>query len=57
MTLERILKAAVNSMITGHHSPHCFRAHVIGKGYVNDGSAEYDRADYIRQLGALPNQR
>jgi len=50
MNLETILKAAVNAMITGHHAPHCFSAHVLGKGYVNDGSAAYDRADYLRQL-------
>ncbi len=50
MTLERILRAAVNSMIRGHHAPHCYSAHVPGKGYVNDGSAAYDRVDYLRQL-------
>lgn len=50
MTLDRILKAAVASMITGHHAPHCYTAHVVGKGYVNDGSLVYDRADYLRQL-------
>ncbi len=50
MTLERILDAAVNSMIRGHHSPHCYSAHVVGKGYVNDGSKVYDQADYLRQL-------
>ncbi len=51
MTLETILNAAVSSMITGHHSPHCYSAHVIGKGYVNDGNAHlFDRADYLRQL-------
>lgn len=50
MTLERILAAAVSAMINGHHAPHCFSAHVIGKGYVNDGSAAFDRADYLRQL-------
>ena len=50
MTLERILRAAVNSMIYGHHAPHCYSAHVLGKGYVNDGSKVYDREDYLRQL-------
>lgn len=50
MTLEKILHAAIRSMIEGHHAPHCFHAHVLGKGYVNDGSAVYDRADYLRQL-------
>ena len=50
MTLERILKASVASMITGHHAPHCWRAFVAGQGYVNDGSAVYDRRDYLRQL-------
>lgn len=53
MTLERILKAAVASMITGHHVPHCYSAHVVGEGYVNKGdgtTARHDRADYLRQL-------
>lgn len=52
MTIERILKAAVASMITGHHSPHCFSAHVIGQGYVNkgDNTHGHSRADYLRQL-------
>jgi hypothetical protein len=50
MTLERILAAAVNAMIRGKRSAYCFSAHVPGQGYVNDGSAAYDRADYLRQL-------
>lgn len=50
MTLERILTAAVRSMIDGKRAPHCFSAHVLGRGYVNDGSAVFDRADYLRQL-------
>lgn len=53
MTLDHILKAAVSSMIRGHHSPHCYSAWVKGEGYVNDGSgtvARHDRADYLRQL-------
>lgn len=50
MTLDRILRAAVRSMISGHHTPHCFSAHVPGRGYVNNGSLEHDRADYLRQL-------
>lgn len=50
MRLERILQAAVNSMVHGHHAPHCYSAHVVGRGYVNDGSKVYDRADYLRQL-------
>ena len=50
MTLKRILDSAVNSMIHGHHAPHCYRAHVPGQGYVNDGSPVYDRAEYLRQL-------
>lgn len=49
-SLERVMNAAINSMIRGHHSPHCFRAHVPGKGYVNNGSAEFDRADFLKQL-------
>lgn len=50
MTLERILKAAVNSMITGHHSAHCYHAHIPGEGYVNDGSRTDLRPEYLRQL-------
>src|SRR4029434_770624 len=50
MTLERILQAAVNSMIRGKRTPHCYHAHVHGKGYVNDGTIAADRADYLRQL-------
>lgn len=50
MRLETVLKAAVNSMIRGHHVPHCYSAHVIGQGYVNKGGAEHDKADYLRQL-------
>lgn len=52
MKLETILSAAVSSMIRGHHAPHCFTAHVPGRGYVNDGSNTlgFDRADYLRQL-------
>lgn len=50
MTLECILQAAVSSMIKGHHAPYCYSAHVIGRGYVNDGSKVYDRTDYLRQL-------
>jgi hypothetical protein len=37
-------------MIEGHHTPHCYHAHVPGRGYVNDGRPPYDRADYLRQL-------
>lgn len=51
MTLERLLKAAKHSHISGHHDPHCYHAWVQGKGYVNDGNAcLFDRADYLRQL-------
>lgn len=50
MTIDRILTAAVNSMIRGHHVPHCYHAHVPGHGYVNDGSVKATRADYLRQL-------
>lgn len=50
MKLETILNAAISSMVRGHHSPHCYRAHVAGRGYVNDGSTVFDRADYLRQL-------
>lgn len=50
MKLERILSAAVNSMIHGHHNPHCYHAHKPGQGYTNDGSLVNERADYLRQL-------
>lgn len=51
MTLEYILRAAVSSMIKGHHAPHCFSAHVPGKGYISQGLGPMeDRADYLRQL-------
>ena len=49
-TLERILAAAVPSMIHGHHAPHCYSAWIKGQGYVNKGGPEHDRADYLRQL-------
>lgn len=48
--LEKILSAAKNSMLHGKRSPRCFRAHVLGQGYVNDGATQFDRADYLRQL-------
>lgn len=50
MKLETILNAAVGSMIRGHHAPHCYRAWVAERGYVNDGSAVFDRAEFLRQL-------
>lgn len=50
MKLETVLKAAVSSMIRGHHAPHCYSAWVKGKGYVNNGEPPYDRADYLKQL-------
>jgi hypothetical protein len=51
MTLEYILNAAVNSMVRGHHTPHCYSAHVPGHGYVNKGLGPCeDRADYLRRL-------
>src|SRR5262245_37954667 len=50
MKLERILDAAKNAMINGHHAPHCYSAHVPGKGYVNNGADPATRADYLRQL-------
>ncbi len=48
MTAEYVLKAAIKAISQGTQ-PSCFRAWVQGQGYVNDGSAAYDRADYIRQ--------
>ena len=50
MRLDRILDAAVNSMIRGHHAAHCYRAWIKGQGYVNDGSRVDLRADYLIQL-------
>lgn len=50
MKLETILQAAVNSMIHGHHKPHCFSAHELGHGYTNDGSNPATRAEYLKQL-------
>ena len=49
--LDRILQAARQSMLTGRHVPHCYRAHVPGRGYINDGSRADWRQDYLRQLG------
>lgn len=49
-TADRVLRAAIASMITGRHTPHCFTAYVIGRGYVNDGSEPSRRADYLDQL-------
>lgn len=50
MTAEYVLKAAIASMITGHHTPHCYSAHVPGQGYINDGSRVDWRDEYLRQL-------
>lgn len=50
MTLEYVLRAAVNSMVRGHHVPHCYHAHEPGKGYVNDGENLHTRPEYLRQL-------
>lgn len=50
MQLETILSAAVNSMVRGHHAPHCFSAWVQGQGYVNKGDMPALRADYLAQL-------
>lgn len=49
LSFERIMRAAIDSMIRGHHAPFCYRAHVSGKGYVNEGDPA-TRADYLRQL-------
>lgn len=49
-SLETVLNAAVNSMIHGHHKPHCYRAHVQGEGYINEGLGPVGRADYLAQL-------
>jgi hypothetical protein len=52
MTLEYILRAAVHAMIYQGRKAHCYRAHVPGEGYVNDGTFRTfgTRADYLRQL-------
>jgi hypothetical protein len=50
MTLERVLQATRRALAAGTQRPHCFRAHVPGQGYVNDGSILASRADYLRQL-------
>lgn len=50
MTVEYILRAAIVSMIKGHHAPYCYTAHVPGKGYVNNGTLQESRADYLAQL-------
>ena len=49
MTLETILKAAVNSMIHGKRSPHCFSSWIQGQGYVGKGDGE-QRRDHLEQL-------
>lgn len=50
MTLEYILRAAVRSMIHGHHAPHCYSAHVQGKGYIDRGDDPETRPEFLRQL-------
>lgn len=35
---------------------HCFSAHVVGKGYVNDGKDESTRAEYLVQLARTRKQ-
>lgn len=47
---EDVLKAAIEAMIHGHHEPHCYHAHVVGHGYVNNGLDLRTRPDYLRQL-------
>ena len=56
MTVERILQAAVNSMTAGHHAPHCYAAHIPGKGYINSGDTPGLRPDYLRQLQRAAQQ-
>lgn len=46
MKLETILRAAVSSMIRGHHKPHCFSSWIQGKGYIGDATDP----DYLIQL-------
>lgn len=47
MKLETILNAAKNSMIRGHHSPHCFSSHLPGQGYIGN---ETTNPDHFNQL-------
>lgn len=48
--LDKFFSAVVGAMVRGKLQPHCFSAHVVGRGYVNRGEAEFDRADYLAQL-------
>ena len=48
--LEKLLRAVVNSLASGKRSPHCYSAHVQGKGYVDEGNDPATRAEYLRQL-------
>lgn len=50
MTLVRILNAAIRSMARGTKQPHCYHAHIPGKGYTNDGTIPELQGDYLRQL-------
>jgi hypothetical protein len=51
VTAEYIIRAAIASMIRGHHKPYCWRAHVPGCGHISEGLGPIeDRADYLRQL-------
>jgi hypothetical protein len=56
MTLDRILQAAVNDIARGRREPSCFRAHVMGEGYVNDGTNPDTRDEYIRQAARAAQQ-
>lgn len=49
MTGEYILRASVKAMEQGRRA-HCFHAHVLGNGYVNDGTMVQDNAEYRKQL-------
>lgn len=49
--LRAILDKARADLASGLRAPHCYHAHVIGRGYINDGNPLlFDRADYLRQL-------
>ena len=52
MNHETILRAAIAAMLSGEQEPNCYRCHVPGEGYVNDGTfiTYGTRADYLRQL-------
>lgn len=50
MTAEYVFRAALRDLELGRTKPHCFSAHIPGKGYTNRGeTAADDMAEYFRQ--------